>query len=244
MKIAIANYTGNVGKSAIANAIKHILGGMSPTPVEHWAIESINSAEGASRVYDSGSDLSRAIIDMTEASDRHIVGDFGASEIKAIMDAAEESRRMLKLFDAFIIPMGMQDRDGDADQFIAKLIGFGYPANRVYVLINKGSKPAKRSADISADGQALVNEYGVNLVSPAIPEMSFFKHKAALTYSGDPWSCLGSTEDQIEEMTRRGRDGDLAASKRLSLIDGAESLVERFTATLQPMLAQVISQAK
>lgn len=129
MKIAVLNYSGNVGKSTLA---KHMLQPrMNDCPITF--IESINEGGDESNV--KGKDFAKVMIDVL-AADSAIV-DIGSSNIEAVFAKVGRMGDVLEGFDYFLIPtVAKPKQQKDTVKVIRDLIALGVPKGKLKVVFN------------------------------------------------------------------------------------------------------------
>lgn len=130
MKIAVVNFSGNVGKSVIS---KHLL-----VPRDNSvliAVETINSNEGGELINSKQFDeLQEMLLD--DAA--RIVVDVGASNIEEFIKQMTKYRHSHNDFDYFIVPtIAEKKTQGDTIGIINALAAIGVPAKKIRLVFNK-----------------------------------------------------------------------------------------------------------
>lgn len=131
MKIAVLNFSGNVGKSTVA---RHLL---SPRmdDAQIFAVESINS-DGSESEAARGKDIVRVQIEM-QMNDEAIV-DIGSSNVEDVVSVWSQNPGMHEDFDYFIIPVvPAMKQQRDTISTIEALADLGVPAKKIRVLFNQ-----------------------------------------------------------------------------------------------------------
>ncbi len=131
MKIAVINFSGNVGKSTVA---KHLLMPRM-NGAELIAIETINADEGSDETV-RGKQFGRLQEQLLAVEDA--VVDIGASNVEDVMKLMAQYRGSHEDFDIFVIPSvkeGKQVKDTIAT--IEGLRAMGVPARKIRVVFNK-----------------------------------------------------------------------------------------------------------
>ncbi len=130
LKIAIVNFSGNVGKSTIA---RHLLSPRMPDAVV-VAVETIN-ADGAGEVTVKGGDFGRLQENLL-LEDAAIV-DVGASNIEQFMSLMRVYRGSQDDFDLFIVPCVPElKQQKDTVECVNALAELGVPAKKIWILFN------------------------------------------------------------------------------------------------------------
>lgn len=130
MKIAVLNFSGNVGKSMVA---RHLL-----SPRMHNAqvfpVETINSDDSTGEA-SRGRDIVRVQIEMQLVDDAIV--DIGASNIEAVVSIWSQNPGMHEDFDYFVIPVvPAMKQQRDTISTIEALSDLGVPAKKIRVLFN------------------------------------------------------------------------------------------------------------
>lgn len=131
MKVAVINFSGNVGKSTIA---KHLLLPRIPN-AEFVAVESINADEGEGDAV-RGKQFG-ALQEQLMLLDAAVI-DIGASNVEDFIKLMQQYRGSHEDFDFFVVPVvkeGKQVRDTIAT--IQALRKMGVPAKKIRVVFNK-----------------------------------------------------------------------------------------------------------
>ena len=130
MKVAVINFSGNVGKSTVA---RHLLKPRIPH-AEVITIESINADEGEEQAL-RGRQFG-ALQEYLQITDNVIV-DIGASNVEELLSSMKRYRGSHGDFDHFIVPtVPALKQQQDTIATLVELAQLGVPACRVRVLFN------------------------------------------------------------------------------------------------------------
>ena len=131
MKIAIINFSGNVGKTTIA---RHLL---MPRikGAELISIESTNADEGEADAL-RGSDF--AALQQYMHTVDNVVVDIGASNVEDLLSLMKKFKGSHEDFDYYIIPaVGDLKQQKDAGNTAEKLVAMGVPAAKNKIILNR-----------------------------------------------------------------------------------------------------------
>lgn len=132
MKVAVINFSGNVGKSTVS---KHLLLPRLPGNPEFLAVETINSDEGGAETV-RAQEFGR-LLDHLLLLDSAVV-DVGASNIEAFAALMKQYRGSHEDFDLFVIPVVKDNKQvKDTINTIIYLKSIGVPAKKIRVVFNK-----------------------------------------------------------------------------------------------------------
>lgn len=130
MKMAVINFSGNVGKSTVA---RHLLKPRIPG-AEVITIESINADEGASQAL-RGRQFGE-LQEYLQLADSVIV-DIGASNVEDLLSSMKRYRGSHGDFDHFIVPtVPALKQQKDTIATLVELARLGVPASKVHVVFN------------------------------------------------------------------------------------------------------------
>ncbi len=130
MKIAVINFSGNVGKSTLA---RHLLVPRIPD-AELIAIESVNAGEGPSAILRG--DQFAALQEYLHSIPSAVV-DIGASSVQEFLQLMQEYRGSQKDFDCFVVPcVPPQKQQQDTIATLVDLSDLGVPPERLRVVFN------------------------------------------------------------------------------------------------------------
>lgn len=135
MKVAVINYSGNVGKTSVA---AHLLKPrMDDAPI--FSIESINqdaTADGVTVEQMRGKrfgELRRQLVELDDA-----IIDIGASNVEDFLALMHQYTDSHLDFDLFVVPVVKEKKQQtDTVRTIQMLAGMGIPANKIRVVFNK-----------------------------------------------------------------------------------------------------------
>ncbi|WP_176317922.1 StbB family protein [Burkholderia vietnamiensis] len=129
MRVAVINFSGNVGKSTLA---RHLLAPRLNT--ELIAVETINADEGGENIKASQYDELQGHLLTNEVA----VIDIGASNIEAFIHAMTQYRKSHEDFDYFVIPVVKETKQQkDTISTIDALATLGVPSKKIRVIFNK-----------------------------------------------------------------------------------------------------------
>ena len=130
LKIAVVNFSGNVGKSTLA---RHLLAPRLPSAVM-VAVETIN-ADGAGEVTVKGSDFGRLQEDLL-LEDSAII-DVGASNIEQFMSLMHMYRGSQEDFDLFVVPCVPElKQQRDTVECVKALSDLGVASSKIWIVFN------------------------------------------------------------------------------------------------------------
>ncbi|QGZ55104.1 StbB family protein [Paraburkholderia acidiphila] len=129
MRVAVVNFSGNVGKSTLA---RHLLAPRFNT--ELIAVETINADEGGENIRASQFDELQGHLLTNDVA----VIDVGASNIEAFIHAMNQYRKSHEDFDYFVIPVVSEvKQQKDTIATIEALMTLGIPPKKIRVVFNK-----------------------------------------------------------------------------------------------------------
>lgn len=145
MKIAVVNFSGNVGKTTVATSL---LRPRLPNPnTPYLAIETINDgAKGEKKIE---SDEYGALFEEMMLMDDIIV-DVGSSNIEGTIKKMREFRGSHDEFDYFIVPTDTGDKQLiDTNSTLVELIKLGIKPAKIRLVFNKVNKMDKLDSDFA-----------------------------------------------------------------------------------------------
>lgn len=129
MRVAVINFSGNVGKSTLA---RHLLAPRLNTDL--ITVETINADEGGEKIKASQYDELQAHLLTNDVA----VVDIGASNIEAFIHAMTQYRKSHEDFDYFVVPVVKESKQQkDTIATIDALSALGVPAKKIRVVFNK-----------------------------------------------------------------------------------------------------------
>ncbi|CAE6697277.1 StbB family protein [Paraburkholderia domus] len=129
MRVAVVNFSGNVGKSTLA---RHLLAPRFNT--EMIRVETINADEGGENIKASQFDELQGHLLVNDVA----VIDVGASNIEAFIHAMNQYRNSHEDFDYFVIPVTSEvKQQKDTISTIETLATLGIPGKKIRVVFNK-----------------------------------------------------------------------------------------------------------
>lgn len=131
MKLAVINFSGNVGKTTVA---RHLLAPRLPD-CQLVAVESIN-ADGGQPVTIRGRQFAQ-LQEFLQSVD-NVVVDIGASNVEELLKLMRRYRDSQRDFDGFVVPT-VPDRKQQQDTAatLAELVRIGVPPERLRVIFNQ-----------------------------------------------------------------------------------------------------------
>ncbi|MBQ9724358.1 MAG: hypothetical protein IJV56_03335 [Neisseriaceae bacterium] len=165
MKIAVLNYSGNVGKTTIArDLLKQNL-----TDYEIITIDTVN-ADGQETMLLKGEDDRQIYVELLVQD--NVILDIGSSNLEAYLKNSQKHRDLLNIVDKFIIPT-TTDKKQQADSLktVADLINFGVDKNKIFVLVNRVEKEKE---DLFSEIIAPYKQVKINIVKTFIPRHELY----------------------------------------------------------------------
>ncbi len=130
MKIAVINFSGNVGKSTVA---RHLLSPRMPN-AGLVAVETIN-ADSASDNRIRGADFGKLQRDLQLENDAIV--DVGASNVEQFMALMKQYHESHEDFDLYLVPtVPVPKQQRDTTECIVELAELGVPAHKIFVVFN------------------------------------------------------------------------------------------------------------
>jgi len=131
MRVAVLNFSGNVGKSTIA---RHCLAPrMNNCPV--FFVETINEG-GDSKVNVKGRDFAEVLVDIAVLDDA--VVDIGSSNIEQVFAQLKRMADAHEDFDYYVIPtVPTQKQQKDTANIYIELVGLGIDPSKIKLVLNQ-----------------------------------------------------------------------------------------------------------
>lgn len=192
MKVAVINFSGNVGKTTVAG---HLLKPrMGDAPI--FSIESLNidaSADGLEVEKMKGKrfgDLQEQLMRLENA-----IIDVGASNVEEFLKMMQQYDGSHEEFDFFVIPVVKEKKQqGDTVNTIRALAKLGIPRSKIRLIFNK----------VEVD-ETVADEFSA-LFGLAELEKSFTLRKEAIIYSNEVFERLKSVGKSLGEITKDETD--------------------------------------
>lgn len=187
MKVAVINFSGNVGKTTVAG---HLLKPrMAEAPI--FSIESLNidaSADGLEVEKMKGKrfgDLQEQLMRLS-----HAIIDVGASNVEEFLKLMQQYDGSHEEFDFFVVPVVKEKKQqGDTVNTIRALAALGIPKSRIRLIFNK----------VEVD-ESVEDEFSA-LFGLAELEKSFTLRKDAVIYSNEVFERLKAVGKSLGELT-------------------------------------------
>ena len=187
MKIAIINYSGNVGKSTIAG---HLLKPrLKDAPI--FSIESINQgaeADGLDVEVMKGKKFGQLVNELIQLDDAIV--DVGASNVEDFLKYMQQQAGSHEEFDYFLVPV-VNEKKAQADSVntIRALSNLGIGQNKIRVVFNK------------MDTDESVDDEFTSLFGLAAKEKSFIANPDAVILSNEVYERLKSVGKSLAEIS-------------------------------------------
>lgn len=233
MKIAVLNFSGNVGKSTLA---RHLLAPMMPgTPV--IAVETIN-ADAASEQTIKGAAFGQLQEDMLLV-DSAIV-DVGSSNVEEFLALMKQYRGSHEDFDLYVVPcVPATKQQRDTVECVRALASLGVPREKIRIVFNQvpaGEDASKLFEPLLAFCQT--ERLALARAELAVLESELF---ARVKASGMSIADLAQDQTDFKEAIRQAKSAqeklDLAA--RLSVKRLAQGVSENMAAVYEALMAPV-----
>lgn len=187
MKVAVMNFSGNVGKSVIS---KHLL--VPRDGAALIAVETINSNEGGELINSKQFDeLQEMLLD----DDMKFVVDVGASNIEEFIKQMTKYRHSHNDFDYFLIPTLIEKKaQADTIGTIKALAAIGVPAKKIRVIFNKVDLDINVGSEFAA------------LFAFAETEKKCIIRPGAVVFENEIYSMLKPLEVSIDDLLKHETD--------------------------------------
>lgn len=227
MKIFVASFSGNTGKTTLS---KHLLVPQIPG-AKRIQIEDINAGDGNPDADIKGKEF-EALTESLRAMDdnEHVVIDVGASTSIHVMDSLAEMRRFRDQIDFWIIPaVPSVKQNADTIDIAEKMLVLGIKPSRIIVLLNNVTDLDGISNDFKQ--VLLLRSAGINVVDVPILNLPIFDQLKADDRT--VFSIASETVD-FDEMRKEARmhmrlTGDdsklVEYAKKEALFDHSEAAV-------------------
>lgn len=188
MKIAVLNFSGNVGKSTIA---KHLLSPRMPQ-ASVVAVETIN-ADSASDINIRGADFGKLQRDL-QLEEQAIV-DVGASNVEQFLALMRQYHESHEDFDLYLVPtVPALKQQRDTTECIVELQKLGVPAQKIFVLFNL----VEPGQDVATTFEPILNF--VRATGLCITDTQ------AVIYKNDVFSLIRNTGETLAQVVEDKRD--------------------------------------
>ena len=160
MKIAVLNYSGNVGKTTIAN---EVLKANLPD-YEIITIDSVNIA-GDEKIVFRGEEADKIFTELLVQE--NAILDIGSSNLYQYFESSKEEQELLEHIDIFIVPIVPDfKQQNDASKTIEHLIQFGIEPQKIFVVANM---VGKNEQGIRDELLGILKKLKVNVCKTQIP---------------------------------------------------------------------------
>ena len=165
MKIAVLNYSGNVGKTTIARDL------LKPnlSDYEIITIDTVN-ADGNETMLLKGEDDRQIYVELLVQD--NVILDIGSSNLEVYLKNSQKHRDLLGIVDKFIIPT-TTDKKQQADSLktAADLLDFGIDTQKIFVLVNNVETDKE---DLIGEITAPYKKFKINTVKSFIPRHELY----------------------------------------------------------------------
>lgn len=187
VKIAVVNYSGNVGKTVVAGQL------LSPRieDCEYFHIETVNSGSNEGQTL-SGGEFSQ-LLESIEMADACVI-DVGSSNIEAFLSRMRSFKNSHDEIDYFLIPVIPSLKElKDTESVIDYLLEMGIPAKKIKVVYNKIERSYNKP------------ESELNFFNDTIVE-EFTGSKPAIIYSSEYYPMLQDARKRHIDVINDTRD--------------------------------------
>ncbi len=211
MKIAVLNFSGNVGKSTLA---RHLLSPRMPN-AGLVAVETIN-ADSASDNRIRGADFGKLQRDLQLENDAIV--DVGASNVEQFMALMRQYHESHEDFDLYLVPtVPVPKQRRDTTECIVELAELGVPAHKIFVVFNL----VEPGLDVEATFEPIFNFVDAMHLCMADPQAVIYKNDVfgLIRNSGDSLSDVVNDTTDFKSAIKSATDPaeKLALAERLSV---------------------------
>lgn len=211
MKIAVLNFSGNVGKSTLA---RHLLSSRMPN-AGLVAVETIN-ADSASDNTIRGADFGKLQRDL-QLEDEAIV-DVGASNVEQFLGLMRQYHESHEDFDLYLVPtVPALKQQRDTTECIVELANLGVPAHKIFVVFNL----VEPGLDVEATFEPIFNFVDAMHLCMTDPQAVIYKNDvfALIRNSGDSLSDVVNDNTDFKAAIKNATDPaeKLALAEKLSV---------------------------
>jgi hypothetical protein len=211
MKIAVLNFSGNVGKSTLA---RHLLSPRMPN-AGLVAVETIN-ADSASDNRIRGADFGKLQRDLQLENDAIV--DVGASNVEQFMALMRQYHESHEDFDLYLVPtVPVPKQQRDTTECIVELAELGVPAHKIFVVFNL----VEPGLDVEATFEPIFNFVDAMHLCMADPQAVIYKNDVfgLIRNSGDSLSDVVNDTTDFKSAIKNATDPaeKLALAEKLSV---------------------------
>ncbi len=211
MKIAVLNFSGNVGKSTLA---RHLLSPRMPN-AGLIAVETIN-ADSASDNRIRGADFGKLQRDLQLENDAIV--DVGASNVEQFMALMRQYHESHEDFDLYLVPtVPVPKQQRDTTECIVELAELGVPAHKIFVVFNL----VEPGLDVEATFEPIFNFVDAMHLCMADPQAVIYKNDVfgLIRNSGDSLSDVVNDTTDFKSAIKNATDPaeKLALAEKLSV---------------------------
>ncbi|WP_312261166.1 StbB family protein [Limnohabitans sp.] len=211
MKIAVLNFSGNVGKSTLA---RHLLSPRMPN-AGLVAVETIN-ADSASDNRIRGADFGKLQRDLQLENDAIV--DVGASNVEQFMALMRQYHESHEDFDLYLVPtVPVPKQQRDTTECIVELAELGVPAHKIFVVFNL----VEPGLDVEATFEPIFNFVDAMHLCMADPQAVIYKNDVfgLIRNSGDSLSDVVNDTTDFKSAIKNATDPEekLALAEKLSV---------------------------
>ena len=193
MKIAIINFSGNVGKTTVADCIAEYLGDVHVYAVETINAGTMDGVNGVEHVKGKRfSELQSQLIRLHDA-----VVDVGASNVEDFIKLMGQFHGSHEDFDLFLVPVTKERKQQlDTISTIKTLSGLGVPADKIHVVFNRVD--VGEAETVSSDFRMIFGFYEDSQV--------FTLNEDAVIFSNDVFPRLKSLKVRLSDLLADNTD--------------------------------------